>query len=49
MIGALSHNIRGAAIDAILNGTEKITKKGLQAVPLDHSATHPGPKTAAGR
>lgn len=27
MIGALSHAIRGDAIDAILTGTEKITKK----------------------
>ncbi|MFE1873032.1 TniB family NTP-binding protein [Streptomyces sp. NPDC059496] len=38
MIGALSHAIRGAAIDAILTGTEKITKAALEAVPLDHSA-----------
>lgn len=37
MIGALSHQIRGAAVDAILGGTEKITKKGLAAVPLDYS------------
>ena len=38
MIGALSHQIRGAAVDAILGGTEKITKKDLAAVPLDYSA-----------
>nr|WP_232247186.1 ATP-binding protein [Kitasatospora azatica] len=38
MIGALSHQIRGAAIDAILTGTEKITKDSLDAVPLDHTA-----------
>jgi hypothetical protein len=38
MIGALSHVIRGAAIDAILTGTEAITKKSLAAIPLDHSA-----------
>ncbi|MCX4538542.1 ATP-binding protein (plasmid) [Streptomyces sp. NBC_00841] len=38
MIGALSHAIRGAAIDAILTGTEAITKKSLAAIPLDHSA-----------
>ncbi|CAL9633093.1 hypothetical protein SUDANB43_06108 [Streptomyces sp. enrichment culture] len=38
MIGALSHQVRGAAVDAILSGTEKITKKGLTAVPLDYSA-----------
>ncbi|MET7361969.1 TniB family NTP-binding protein [Streptomyces sp. NPDC005562] len=38
MIGALSHAIRGAAIDAILNGTERVTKEGLDAIPLDHAA-----------
>ncbi|MDX2856268.1 ATP/GTP-binding protein, partial [Streptomyces scabiei] len=38
MIGSLSHAIRGAAVDAILTGTEKITKKGLQTIPLDHTA-----------
>ncbi|MFI0772271.1 TniB family NTP-binding protein [Streptomyces sp. NPDC021218] len=35
MIGTLSHQIRGAAVDAILTGTEKITKAGLLAVDLD--------------
>jgi hypothetical protein len=35
MIGSLSHQLRGAAIDAILTGTEKITKVGLLAVDLD--------------
>ncbi|MEU5305052.1 ATP-binding protein [Streptomyces noursei] len=38
MIGALSHAIRGAAIDAILSGTERVTKAGLDAIPLDHAA-----------
>ncbi|MFF0114766.1 AAA family ATPase [Streptomyces prasinus] len=38
MIGALSHLIRGAAIDAILDGTERITKRGLKAIPLDAAA-----------
>ncbi|GHB88686.1 hypothetical protein GCM10010306_099780 [Streptomyces umbrinus] len=38
MIGALSHAIRGAAIDAILNGTECVTKQSLDAIPLDHAA-----------
>jgi TniB protein len=38
MIGSLSHQIRGAAVDAILTGTEKITKEGLEAVPLDYTA-----------
>lgn len=41
MIGALSHAIRGAAIDAILNGTERVTKEGIDAVPLDHAAETP--------
>lgn len=38
MIGALSHAIRGAAIDAILDGTERVTKDGIAAIPLDHAA-----------
>ncbi|MCP3760620.1 TniB family NTP-binding protein [Streptomyces sp. TBY4] len=35
MIGTLSHQIRGAAVDAILSRTEKINKAGLLAVDLD--------------
>ncbi|MEU3959921.1 TniB family NTP-binding protein [Streptomyces buecherae] len=35
MIGTLSHQVRGAAVDAILTGTEKIAKAGLLAVDLD--------------
>jgi hypothetical protein len=38
MIGALSHAIRGAAIDAILSGTERVTKEALDEIPLDHAA-----------
>ncbi|MFJ2217335.1 TniB family NTP-binding protein [Streptomyces sp. NPDC101062] len=38
MIGSLSHLIRGAALDAILTGSEQITKQSLQAIPLDHSS-----------
>jgi hypothetical protein len=38
MIGSLSHLIRGAAIEAIHDGTEKITKKLLDALDLDHAA-----------
>ncbi|WP_328459550.1 hypothetical protein OHA21_27395 [Actinoplanes sp. NBC_00393] len=38
MIGSLSHLIRGAALDAILTGTEKINRKLLDAVDLDHAA-----------
>ncbi|MFF8609500.1 hypothetical protein ACF06X_26580 [Streptomyces sp. NPDC015346] len=39
--------IRGAAIDAILTGTEAVTKKSLAAVPLDRSAQSFS-RTAAG-
>ncbi|WP_373295010.1 hypothetical protein [Streptomyces fuscichromogenes] len=35
MIGTLSHQIRGAAVDAVLGRTEKIDKAGLPAVDLD--------------
>jgi len=38
MIGSLSHLIRGASIQAILTGTEKITKKILESITLDHAA-----------
>jgi hypothetical protein len=38
MIGSLSHLIRGAAIDAIITGTEKIIQANLDAVQLDHAA-----------
>lgn len=42
MIGSLSHLIRGAAIEAILCGSEQITKHSLEAVGLDHAAQHHG-------
>ncbi|WP_423835787.1 hypothetical protein [Streptomyces longhuiensis] len=48
MIGALSHQIRGAAIDAILTGTEKITKQSLEAIPLDHTAETTRPRSRSG-
>ncbi|MEE6259103.1 ATP-binding protein [Plantactinospora sonchi] len=53
MIGSLSHLIRGAAIDAILDGTEHITRAHLAAIRLDHAAetyasTRPSPATSAG-
>jgi hypothetical protein len=38
MIGSLSHLIRGAAIEAILDGSEKITRGLLDSVDLDHAA-----------
>jgi len=44
MIGTLSHQIRGAAVDAILTGTEKITKDGLLAVDLDIASRRRRPR-----
>ncbi|MFF7394694.1 TniB family NTP-binding protein [Streptomyces scabiei] len=41
MIGALSHQIRGAAIDAVLTGIEQITQDSLEAFPLDIAAESP--------
>jgi hypothetical protein len=41
-ISSLSMVIRSAAITAILDGTEHITKTGLDAVPLDHAAATAG-------
>jgi hypothetical protein len=38
MIGSLSHLIRGAAVQAILTGTEQITRQTLAAITLDHAA-----------
>jgi Bacterial TniB protein len=40
MIGSLSHLIRGAALEAVLCGTEKITTKLLDTIALDHAAQH---------
>ena len=37
-IGSLSHLIRAAAITAILDGSERITKPLLQGIPVDHAA-----------
>lgn len=38
MIGSLSHLVREAALTSLLNGTEKITRPGLDAVDLDETA-----------
>jgi hypothetical protein len=38
MIGSLSHLIRGAAVEAILDGSEKITRETLDRIGLDHAA-----------
>ena len=38
MIGSLSHLVRAAALLAILDGTEQITRKLLDTIPVDHAA-----------
>ncbi len=38
MIGSLSHLIRAAALTAILDGSEAITRDLLDAIPVDHAA-----------
>ena len=38
MIGSLSHLVRAAALTAILDGTEQITRKLLDSTPVDHAA-----------
>jgi hypothetical protein len=38
MIGSLSHLIRGAAIDAIITSSERITRVELDRVQLDRAA-----------
>ncbi|NBM15438.1 ATP/GTP-binding protein, partial [Streptomyces sp. GC420] len=37
-IGSLTRLIRQAAINAICDGTERITKQSLEAIRLDHLA-----------
>jgi hypothetical protein len=48
-IGSLSHLLRAAAIDAIIDGTEKITRAALDAVLLDRSAEAARPPATAKR
>jgi hypothetical protein len=38
MIGSLSHLVRAASLLAILDGTEQITRKLLDGIPVDHAA-----------
>lgn len=47
MLGSPSHLIRGAAVDAILDGTEKINKRHLQDILLDHQVEHATSSPAA--
>ncbi|MCX5056101.1 MULTISPECIES: ATP-binding protein [unclassified Streptomyces] len=43
MIGSLSHLIRAAAISAILDGSERITKTSLRDVRIDHNSESDAP------
>ena len=38
MIGSLSHLVRAAALTAILNGSEQLTRKLFDGIPVDHAA-----------
>ncbi|KQY38748.1 ATP/GTP-binding protein [Nocardia sp. Root136] len=49
MLGSLSHLIRGAAIDAILDGSERITKAHMEAQKLDHAADSQPPSPPGSR
>lgn len=46
MLGSLSHLIRGAAIEAILDQSEKITRQLLGSIDPDHTAEHNNTRTA---
>jgi DNA transposition AAA+ family ATPase len=49
LIGSLSQLIREAAVEAIDSGAEKITKRTLDAVELDHTAQQLQPEPARGK
>jgi hypothetical protein len=49
MIGSLSHLIREAAIQAILDGSEQLNRATLDTVTLDHAAEHTRPARPATR
>ena len=49
MIGSLLWLIRDAACQAILDGTEKITRKSLDQIAIDMTAQAPPPRTGAAK
>lgn len=49
MLGSLSHVIRGAAVDAILDGKEQVTRAHLEAILLDHQAEEAARRAARAR
>lgn len=46
MIGSLSHLIRAAAISAVLDGSERITKASLRNIRIDHNSESDSPPDA---
>lgn len=49
MIGSLSHLIRGASISAILDGSERITRRQLHTLRVDHASERGYRAEAAGK
>jgi hypothetical protein len=49
MIGSLLWLIRDAACQAILDSTEKITRKSLDQIAVDMTAQAPPPRTGAAK
>jgi hypothetical protein len=49
MIGSLLWLIRDAACQAVFDGTEKITRKGLDQIAVDMTAQAPPPRTGAAK
>ena len=47
MIGSLLWLIRSAAIQAVIDGTEKITRKSMDAIPVDIASQAGGPRPRA--
>ncbi|MGW7754486.1 hypothetical protein ACWGK6_23640 [Streptomyces violaceusniger] len=45
-ISSLSHLIRAAAISAVIDGSERITRGLLDSVPVDHSTQSDNPSPA---
>ena len=49
MIGSLLWLLRDASCQAILDGTEKLTRKSLDQITVDMTAQAPPPRTAPKR
>ncbi|MFJ5116169.1 TniB family NTP-binding protein [Streptomyces sp. NPDC088551] len=44
-ISSLSHLVRAAAISAIAEGSERITRRSLECIPVDHNTQSDSPRT----